>query len=69
VEHIKEVHLLGRLLALPTNIRLRLERLARDKHSRLLRTFVSYGCKKFFNIGPWFLLNATQSFSKEITGI
>ncbi len=30
-----------------------LERLAIDKHARLLRTFVNYGRKKFDNIGPW----------------
>jgi hypothetical protein len=30
----------------------RLERLARDKHSSLLRKFVNYNCKKFYNIGP-----------------
>ncbi len=24
-----------------------------DKHSSLLRTFVNYGRKKFYNIGPW----------------
>ncbi len=29
-----------------------LERLARDKHSSLLRTFVNYVCKTFYNIGP-----------------
>jgi len=23
-----------------------------NKHSRLLQTFVNYGCKKFYNIGP-----------------
>jgi hypothetical protein len=23
-----------------------------NKHSSLLRTFVNYGCKKFYNIGP-----------------
>ncbi len=26
---------------------------ARDKHSSLLRKFVNYGWKKFYNIGPW----------------
>ena len=31
----------------------RLERLARDKHSCLLQKFVTYGRKKFYNIGPW----------------
>ncbi len=30
----------------------KLERLSRDKHSSLLRTFVNYGRKKFYNIGP-----------------
>jgi hypothetical protein len=30
----------------------RLERLARDKHSSLLRKSVNYGQKKFYNIGP-----------------
>ncbi len=31
----------------------RLERLARDKHPGLLQKFVSYGRKKFYNIGLW----------------
>ncbi len=31
---------------------IRLERLAMDKHSSLLRTILNYGCKKFYNIGP-----------------
>jgi hypothetical protein len=30
-----------------------LERLAIDKHARLLRKLVNYGRKKFDNIGPW----------------
>ena len=30
----------------------RLERLATDKHSSLLRKFVNYGHKKFYSIGP-----------------
>jgi hypothetical protein len=29
-----------------------IERLAKDKHSSLLRIFVTYGRKKFYNIGP-----------------
>jgi hypothetical protein len=24
-----------------------------DKHSNLLQTLVNYGCRKFYNIGPW----------------
>ncbi len=39
---------LGRLAKFET----RLERLAKDKHSSLLRTFVNYGVKSFYNIGP-----------------
>jgi hypothetical protein len=27
--------------------------LARDKPSSLLQTLIIYGCKMFFNIGPW----------------
>ncbi len=27
--------------------------LVRDKHSSLLGTFLNYGWKKFYNIGPW----------------
>ncbi len=30
----------------------RLEKLASDKHTGLLRKFVIYGRKKFYNIGP-----------------
>ncbi len=29
-----------------------LERPAKDKHSSLLRKFLNYGRKKFYNIGP-----------------
>ncbi len=51
-------HLKGDSLRLaPTflsNIRLGLEELAKDKHSSLLRKFVNYGRKKFYNIGPWY---------------
>ena len=49
-------HLKGDSLRLaPTflsNIRLGLEELAKDKHSSLLRKFVNYGRKKFYNTGP-----------------
>ncbi len=30
-----------------------LEKLARDKHSSLLQTFVNYSRKLFYNIWPW----------------
>jgi hypothetical protein len=29
-----------------------LERLASEEHSILLRAFLNYGCKKFYNIWP-----------------
>ncbi len=29
-----------------------LERLAMEKHSILLRTFLNYGIKEFYNVGP-----------------
>jgi hypothetical protein len=44
--------LLGRLLALPTNIMIKLERPLRHKHSSLSRTFVNYGRKIFFKTHP-----------------
>jgi hypothetical protein len=31
----------------------RLERLALYKRSSLLRTFVNYGRKEFYKVGPW----------------
>jgi hypothetical protein len=45
VEQLKDALLCGRLMALPTNIRL-----GSDKHCSLLRTFVKYERKKFYNI-------------------
>ncbi len=45
----------------------RLERLARDKHSTLLSTFVNYGCKKLNNIGPlWHTLAAGVWLIKDL---
>jgi hypothetical protein len=32
-----------------------LEMPARGKRSSLLRTFTSYGCKRFYDLGPWVL--------------
>jgi len=29
-----------------------MERLTRDEHSSILRKFLNYGLKKFYNIGP-----------------
>jgi hypothetical protein len=38
-------------LAFPTNIILGWKAFAKNKHSSLLRIFVNYGCKFFYNIG------------------
>jgi hypothetical protein len=43
--------LLGKALALPTNSRLGLKGLSRDKHISLLRKFINYELKKFYNFG------------------
>ncbi len=43
---------LGRLLALPTRIRLMMERLAKDKWSSLLSKLVTYGRKSFITLAP-----------------
>ncbi len=37
----------------------RLERAARDKNSSLLRTFINYSCKKFYDYGPRGQFNKT----------
>jgi hypothetical protein len=52
VEHLKGFHL-GRLLNTLKRYTI-LERLAMDKHSSLLRKFVTYDCKKFYKICPRF---------------
>jgi hypothetical protein len=43
---------LGYALGLTDKHKARLERLAVDNRSSLLRTFVNYGPEKFCNIGP-----------------
>jgi hypothetical protein len=52
VKHLSGAPFYGRLLALPTNIRLGWKRNVGDKHSSLLPKFVTYGRKKFYNVGP-----------------
>jgi hypothetical protein len=37
--------------------------LARDEHSGFLRKFVTYNCKKSYNIGPWYASLAWQRLS------
>ncbi len=51
MKNLSDAPLLGRLLALPTDKYTRLEKHAKDKRSSLLRKFVTYGSKKFYNIG------------------
>ncbi len=39
---------------------IRLERLARDKHFRFFQRFVNQGPENIYNIGPWWLYDATK---------
>jgi len=57
-EHFSGALLLGRLLDLPANIRL--------GWKSLLRTFVNYGRKKFYNIGHTFFYLDVQ---KTVAGL
>jgi hypothetical protein len=50
VKHLSGVPFYGRLLTLPTNIRLGWKGLPGIKCSSLLRKFISYGRKKFYTI-------------------
>jgi hypothetical protein len=43
---------LGKAPGLSHEHQTKVERLARDKHSSLLRNFGNYGPKKFYRIGP-----------------
>jgi len=56
VKHLSCGPFYGKLLALPTNIGLGWKRNVGDKHSSLLRKFVNYGQKTFYNIGPCTLI-------------
>ncbi len=53
MKHLAVAPLQGRLLNLPTNIILGWKRLAGEKRSSLFKKVVTYGCKKFYNIGQW----------------
>jgi hypothetical protein len=49
----------------------RLERLIRNKKSRLIRALIYYGQKKFRNIGPWMEVSDTDDntlayYDKEV---
>ncbi len=60
---------LGQVLGLAHKYETKLERLARDKKSSLLRKFVIYNCKKFYNIAHRCQCHQTLSFlsDKEAT--
>ncbi len=45
---------LGQAPSLTNKDQARLERLAIDKHSRLLRKFINYGRNKFYDTGHWY---------------
>jgi hypothetical protein len=45
----------------------RLNRLARDKPSSLLRKSVNYGRKKFYDTGPSFSYNGSFTFAKFVS--
>jgi hypothetical protein len=55
----------GRLLALSANTKTRLERLAKDKHSRLLRKSVNYGHNEFYDT----VANVIRLFTAIITSL
>ncbi len=61
MENLLGATLRGRILALPTNKvgKTRLGRLSRDKHSSILRKFVTYSRKKFYDIDPRGLYHKT----------
>ncbi len=59
MKHLSRAPLYGRPLALSTNIRLGLEKLAKNKHSSLLRNFVNCVCKKIYRIGPRVVIRKT----------
>jgi hypothetical protein len=50
VEHLKAN---GVSFCFTNKLYTRLERLVWDKHSSLLRKFITYGRKKSYKIGPW----------------
>ncbi len=43
-------------MVIADNIRLGWKKLAKSKHSSLLRKIINYGRKKFHNVGPWSLV-------------
>ncbi len=68
MKHLSGAPLYGRLLALPTNIRLGWKRNVGDKHSSLLQKFINYGQKKFYNIGPFSRVSTTSFPVDRVSG-
>ncbi len=66
MKHLSDAPLYGRLLALPTNIRLGLAILARDKHSSLLPKFVNYGQKSFITSATGLTIGSNGKFYSEV---
>jgi hypothetical protein len=52
-EHLSDCSFLGKLLVLPTNVRLDWKVIVRYKHSSLFGLIVSNEGKKFYNIDTW----------------
>jgi len=53
LEHLSDASFLGKLLALPANVRLDWKVIVRYKHSSLFGLIVSNEGKNFFNIDTW----------------
>jgi hypothetical protein len=53
LEHLSNASFLGKLLALPANVRLDWKAIVRYKHSSLIGLIVSNEGKKFYNIDTW----------------
>jgi hypothetical protein len=53
LEHLSDASFLGKLLVLPTNVRLDWKEIARYKHSSLFGLIISNKGKKFYNIDTW----------------
>jgi hypothetical protein len=60
VKHLSGAQLEGVLLALPTKIDLA-GKACQEQTLQLIAKFVTYGRKKFYNIGPWFQMFYTIS--------
>jgi hypothetical protein len=71
IARLSDAYFLGKLLMLPTNVRLDWKVIARYKHSNLLGLVVSDEGKKFYNIDTWVLSSVDlwleQGYSDELS--